>query len=221
MKAQQRITLVDGYSHNALLEAHLAPRRCMREPIPAIFDAVALLDRAVEAHLCQDREAAGQLLKAADLPAVRGWTESLWGSKQDNPYQWRYHRWREFPDLGKPRNPDARDRMPNKADRDSILQRDGYHCRFCGIPVIPPEVRKALSKEYPEAAYWHSAKNCDQHAALQCLWLQFDHILPHCWGGENTPDNIVITCAPCNLRISRQSCHRLHGKVATHYQGGS
>lgn len=27
---------------------------------------------------------------------------------------------------------------------------------------------------------------------------KFDHIVPHCQGGENTPDNVVITCAPCN-----------------------
>ena len=182
-----------------------APRRCMREPIKEIFIAAAFLDRAVDAHLDQDRKTAERLFREADRPEVRAWTESLWGGKQKNPDQWRYHRWRDIPGLGEPSNPGARDRMPNKASRDSIIQRDGYHCRFCGIPLIPPEVRKAMSKDYPEAAYWRRAKNRDQHAALQCLWLQFDHILPHCWGGENTPDNVVITCAPCNFgRMSRQ-----------------
>ena len=100
--------------------------------------------------------------------------------------------------LGEPIKPKAKDRAPIKKHRLEIIDRDGYNCRFCGIPVIPPEIRKAITAAYPDSAYW-GRKNLDQHAALQCLWLQFDHILPHCWGGESTPDNVVITCAPCNF----------------------
>ena len=176
--------------------AFWVPRRCMREPIKEIFDAVDLLDRAVDAHLRQDRKTAKQLLLAADLPEVREWVESLWGSKQKNPDQWRYYRWRAIPGLGAPKQK-VKDRMPGKEDRLKIIARDCYNCRFCGIPVIPPDVRNALRDAYPEAKLWGS-RNSDQHAAFQCLWLQFDHIVPHCWGGENTPDNVVITCAPCN-----------------------
>jgi hypothetical protein len=42
-------------------------------------------------------------------------------------------------------------------------------------------------------------KNVEQHAALQAMWLQYDHVLPHARGGNNDLDNIVITCAPCNF----------------------
>jgi 5-methylcytosine-specific restriction endonuclease McrA len=31
------------------------------------------------------------------------------------------------------------------------------------------------------------------------MWMQFDHILPHSRGGDNTMDNVVVTCAPCNF----------------------
>jgi 5-methylcytosine-specific restriction endonuclease McrA len=31
------------------------------------------------------------------------------------------------------------------------------------------------------------------------MWVQFDHLLPHCRGGDNSLDNMVITCAPCNF----------------------
>ena len=190
------LAYTDGSGEKALLEEFLAPRRYMREPINEIFQAAELLDRAVDAHLRQDRKTAGQLFREADMPEVRAWTESLWGGKRENPEQWRYHRFREIPsDKTKSK---AKDRMPNKSDQDIIINRDGLNCRFCGIPVILPEAIKAISTAYPDAAYWRSRKNLDQHAALQCLWLQFDHILPHCWGGETTPDNIVITCAPCN-----------------------
>lgn len=41
--------------------------------------------------------------------------------------------------------------------------------------------------------------NRDQHAAFQTMWLQYDHLLPHARGGDNSDDNLVITCAPCNF----------------------
>lgn len=188
---------MDDSCQKTLLEVFMLPRRCMREPIQEIFDAAKLLERAVDAHLCQDHKTAEKLITEADRPEVREWTESLWGSKQDNPDQWHYLRNREVPGLGKPTKPKASGRMPGKRDKQIIIDRDGYNCRFCGIPVIPSEVRKALTAAYPDSAYWGST-NIDQHAALQCLWLQFDHIVPHRWGRENTPHNVVITCAPCN-----------------------
>ena len=196
LTAPQNFSYTVCLSPEDLPAAFWEPRRCMREPIQEIFDVAALLDRAVDAHLRQDKKTAVQLLIETDLPAVREWTESLWGGKQKNPDQWRYHRWRPIPGLDAPKQK-VKDRMPRKKDLQIITDRDGYNCRFCGIPVLPRAVRDALSDAYPEAKLWGS-KNNEQHAALQCLWLQFDHIVPHCWGGENTPDNVVITCAPCN-----------------------
>ena len=188
---------IDGSRQTGLVEEFLAPRRCMREPKKEIFHAARLLDRAVDAHLRNDWKTASQLFREADMPEVRAWTESLWGAKRENPDQWRYKRWREIQGIGEP-EPKVNDRLPIKKHRLEIIERDGYNCRFCGIPVISSGTRKAITTAYPDAAYWRSQKNLDQHAALQCLWLQFDHILPHCWGGESEPDNIVITCAPCN-----------------------
>jgi 5-methylcytosine-specific restriction endonuclease McrA len=36
------------------------------------------------------------------------------------------------------------------------------------------------------------------------MWLQFDHILPHSRGGDNSLANLVVTCAGCNY--GRMSC---------------
>lgn len=88
-------------------------------------------------------------------------------------------------------------RMPNAEERRLLRKRDGYHCRFCGIPVIRKEIRERVKRLYPEAVTW-GRTNLSQHAAFQALWLQYDHVLPHSRGGDNSLDNSVITCAPCN-----------------------
>nr|WP_255527271.1 HNH endonuclease [Trichocoleus sp. FACHB-46] len=88
--------------------------------------------------------------------------------------------------------------MPTAAQKHFLHQRDGYHCRFCGVPVIRGEVRDRLRKFYPDALPWGKT-NPEQHSAFQALWLQYDHLLPHARGGNNDLENVVITCAPCNF----------------------
>jgi len=50
----------------------------------------------------------------------------------------------------------------------------------------------------PSIAIW-GQRNVDCHAALQAMWAQYDHVLPHAYGGGNDLDNLVVTCAPCNF----------------------
>jgi len=177
----------------------LSPRRCMREPIAEICEASRLLDRAVDAHLIGDQRRAEDLIAAANMPAVRQWTESLWGSKKANPNNHEYHRFRQVegmpPYLSKSER--VRQRMPTKPERLKIIERYGRNCVFCGIPLISREVRIFLRSKYPNALHWGS-RNETQHAAFQCMWLQYDHVLPHCRGGGNDIENVVVTCAPCN-----------------------
>jgi 5-methylcytosine-specific restriction endonuclease McrA len=89
-------------------------------------------------------------------------------------------------------------RMPDRKIKTELIQRDGYNCVFCGIPVIRKEIRIYINKHYPNALEW-GRKNIEQHAAFQAMWLQYDHILPHSRGGNNDINNLVITCAPCNF----------------------
>ncbi len=81
--------------------------------------------------------------------------------------------------------------------RREVLDRDGYFCRFCGIPVIWQKARKAMLDAYPETIRW-GARNAEKHTAFQALDLDFDHVLPRSRGGRNTPENLVVSCAPCN-----------------------
>ncbi len=88
--------------------------------------------------------------------------------------------------------------MPSNEIKIQIIQRDGYNCVFCGIPVIRKEIRNYLKTQYPNGLEW-GKRNIEQRAAFQAMWLQYDHILPHSRGGNNDLDNLVITCAPCNF----------------------
>jgi hypothetical protein len=54
-------------------------KNCLRDPIPEIFDAARHVDAAVSAHLTEDRKTADELIRLADMAAIREWTESLWG----------------------------------------------------------------------------------------------------------------------------------------------
>lgn len=170
-------------------------RECLLEPIPECFEAAALLSAAVDAHLSGDALAAARLIKAADLRAVREFTEAGWGAGC-----FKRHGFISVPDA--PSSLQLADRpkprMPTPETRAGVLNRDGCHCRFCGLPVIPRDIREKLRTAYPEALSW-GLTTASQHAAFQCLWLQFDHLLPNSRGGTSDTENVVITCAPCNF----------------------
>ncbi|MEY2563249.1 MAG: hypothetical protein QOH88_1442 [Verrucomicrobiota bacterium] len=169
-------------------------RTCLRAPIPEIFEAARYLDDAVSAHLAGDHALSDELIRRADLPAIREWSESLWGGWSE------HHQRREVPGapVSIPRAMRLNLRMPNVAEKRVLLERDGYHCRFCGIPVIRETVRSRMKQLYPDALPW-GRTNLSQHAAFQALWVQYDHILAHARGGDNSPENMIITCGPCNF----------------------
>jgi len=178
----------------------LLARRCMRDPIDEIFAASRLLDQAADAHLAGNFSNAAALIRAADLPAVRAWTESLWGSKKATPDQHLYHRYRKLENTPVVLSKSARIqiRMPSAPEQVQITERYGRHCVFCGIPLIRKQVRVFLKSKYPDDLSW-GRTNLTQHSAFQCMWFQFDHILPHSRGGNNDIENVVPACAPCNF----------------------
>jgi 5-methylcytosine-specific restriction endonuclease McrA len=180
------------------MEPLATDRRCLREPIPEIADAARLLDAAVTAHLMGRCDVAEQLIRVADMSVLRDYTESLWGAK--SPYV-QYRAVADAP-AHSVNARDSKGRMPTQADTVALFQRDGYHCIFCGIPVIRGEVRQRIRKVYPDALRW-GAKNAEQHPAFQLMWAVPDHVLPHSRGGTSDLQNTVIVCQPCN-------CARMH-----------
>ena len=171
----------------------MSVRRCLREAIPEIEIAARCLEGAVSAHLRGERDAAEALLRQADDKAVRDWVDSVWGKQTVHN---RPSRTQDDP----PVIPAARRAKPRDATDETkrlIHRRDGHYCRFCEIPVIRAKVRSAIRAAYPESVSWGST-NATQHAAFQCLWAQYDHILPHARGGHSTLENVYLTCAACN-----------------------
>ncbi len=169
-----------------------ALRRCFREPCDELIVAAQSLDSAVSAHLAGQHRLAEELLRAADISAIREWTESIWG--RNSPY------------VGVPlkvtasHSPNTRvaERMPSATEKRAIHLRDGFICRFCGLPVIRSETRRRIAAAYPKAVPW-GRTNASQHAAFQAMWAQYDHVVPHAHGGDNSLENLVLTCAACNF----------------------
>jgi 5-methylcytosine-specific restriction endonuclease McrA len=168
-------------------------RLSISDPLPEIADAARYLDAAVSAHLQGKPALAEELIRVADMPEIRKWLKTIWA---DSTVHLRFPSVEEPPSLSKELR--ARDRMPPKADKERIHLRDGYTCRFCGIPVVRPETRKRIRAIYPNALIWGD-KEIQQHAAFQAMWAQYDHVVPHAKGGTNDLDNLVLTCAACNF----------------------
>jgi hypothetical protein len=149
---------------------------------------------AVRLHNANDRSGAAECFRAADVPAIGAWFKKVVG-----PYDASLHGPRPQV-LDPPRLPmheRRRPRMVSASGKREIVARDGYHCRFCEMPVIPKDTIKAIAGLYPSDAPWTN-NAAEQHRFFQAANLQLDHIIPHARGGESSVENMVITCAVCN-----------------------
>ena len=100
-------------------------------------------------------------------------------------------------------------RAPTREVKSAVLARDGFRCRYCGMPVVDASIRRIAHALYPDAVPWHPTVFQQQHAAFQCLWLQYDHVLPHSHGGSSFEENIVISCHLCNFGKDRFTIRQL------------
>jgi len=174
---------------------------CFREPIPEIFEAAKLLDAAVSAHLLGNSVAAEEALRAADMPVIGEWIDSIWLGPWVPPYR-ALTKVSGLPAiLPKADRFIPRDAPP--AMKRALVARDGHHCRLCGIPLVRAAIRKKLTQLYPDAARWTGVRATQQHRGLQVMWLQYDHVIVHSRGGETIMENLVVTCPACNFGRDR------------------
>jgi HNH endonuclease len=170
-------------------------RKSIKEPIPQLFEAWEFLSQAADAHLAGDKRSAEAFLEDANDPALWVWLYPEWEKCHLNVVN------KLPPGDTKPVPKDARDtkRFLSSSDKVALLRRDGYRCRYCGCPVISPEIRKLICGLYPSAAPWDETNPAKRHMGLQALWLQFDHVVPHSHGGRSDIGNSVVSCALCNF----------------------
>jgi hypothetical protein len=154
-------------------------RTCLCPPVPEIAIAAKLFDDAVSAHLKGNFNHAAELISLAKRDEIRKGTEGLWGKRSQYIHPQVLPN--APPHLSRAERVPVR--MPSAADRKWLKDRDGVHCRFCGIPLVRKEVRERICKRNP--TIW-GRKNSEQHAAIQAMWLQYDHLLPHARGGDNS-----------------------------------
>jgi HNH endonuclease len=169
-------------------------RRCLASPPDVVWEAAAALQKAVAFHARGDRAAAAALFRQANSPLIRVWFQKVVGPYDPAIHGVRPTTW-DPPHL--PRAERPRPRMPSAAVKHHIRARDGYHCRFCTMPVIARAVFVAIAAAYPQDAPWSDVA-ANQHSFFQAANLQYDHILPHARGGGSTLENMVVTCAVCN-----------------------
>ena len=174
---------------------------CFREPIPEVFEAADLLAFAVTAHLRGYTKVAEEAIRAADIPVLGEWLDSVWLGPWKPPYRAIVKVADLPPVLPKAERFVPRDASP--AMKRELVARDGHHCRLCGIPLVRAEIRKKLTQLYPEAARWTGIRATEQHRGLQVMWLQYDHVMVHSRGGKTTMENIVVTCPGCNFGRDR------------------
>jgi 5-methylcytosine-specific restriction endonuclease McrA len=170
-------------------------RNSLITPIPEIFVAAKTLQQAFDAHIEGRPDEAARFFAEADDPAIWAFTDQAWGKGCKDRFSFKT-------DPNAPKLLPLKDRplprMPSAACRKEVLARDGFHCRFCSMPVIDAKIRRLAHELYPESVRW-GRSNTEQHAAFQCMWLQYDHILPNSRGGASSLENIVVACAPCNF----------------------
>ena len=180
-------------------------RRCLKEPIPEIFEAWDAMSAAVDAHIAGDRNRAAQLfgeganggLKGANGLRIWHWLNPAWTLDVDD----KKHIMDAAPRGDTSWVPkECRDRKYIRTDvKRAVLDRDGYRCRYCGIPVVDAEIRKIAHSLYPASVTWHSHEVRKQHAGFAVMWLQYDHVRPLSHGGRTDEDNLVVSCALCNF----------------------
>lgn len=90
-----------------------------------------------------------------------------------------------------------RPRTPDPVKR-RVYQRDHYHCRYCGLPTIAPEVRRALQAVVGADALPWGSTNDTKHGVAFAARTEYDHVVPLKVGGANDESNIVTACASCN-----------------------
>lgn len=93
--------------------------------------------------------------------------------------------------------------------RHAVWQRDNWHCRYCGLPTIPPKNIEAMRVLLGEEVLPWGSTNASKHGTLYVARAGYDHVVPVSLGGGDTVANLVTCCSGCNYGKDRWSVEEL------------
>ena len=115
--------------------------------------------------------------------------------------------------LGKPPHSRSRSgtgpRNPPTSLIAAVLKRDRYHCRYCGLPVIPRAMFTAFGTVVGASAFQFGRVNLERHGAALVSWAQYDHVVPYSQGGATDISNLVTACWACNFGKGSYELHQI------------
>ena len=168
------------------------PRRSFMPLTPMHVSVVQALADAAQAHVQGDAVRANALFAQADVPAMTDYVLRIIGTVDVA-----IHRQARTPaaELLLPKAQQVG--MPSAAEQRRIFERDAWHCRCCGVPVVSSQARARLSARH-DAVRW-GKRNAERHSGLFALMASLDHALPRSRGGGNDPSNLLTVCWPCQF----------------------
>lgn len=99
-------------------------------------------------------------------------------------------------------------RMPTESGQREIFERDLWHCRWCGTPVVSLSAVKRMHREMGPA-YPHGGTNAEHHGLTLAAGASLDHVDPHALGGKNDAENFVTACWPCQFARGNDQIERI------------
>lgn len=90
-----------------------------------------------------------------------------------------------------------------------ILQRDNYHCRYCGCRLIDRELMQTFVDKLQSPLLTRGRTNLEKHGVILATWPLIDHVVPFSQGGKSTEDNLVSACYSCNFGKDRYNVEQL------------
>lgn len=156
------------------------PAELLLNPPPQLYGATSQLEAIADALEAGDTGAARAALFSVDLDACRRhWTAA--GVEARRRHQKDRH---VAAKTGKG--------AVSATMKIQIGERDGWRCRYCGLPVVWDGFFRTL----------FAVKFSDVGNSVNDLWRTFglspDHVVPIAAGGENVPANVVTACGTCN-----------------------
>jgi|JI10StandDraft_1071094.scaffolds.fasta_scaffold272318_2 hypothetical protein len=187
--------LQEAPSPLALFHALSIPYELRRSFMPLTSAHVAVVQAlmdAAQAHVQGDVVLANALFTQADEPSMADYVLRIIG-KIDVVI----HRQARTPEAALLIAKALQAGMPSSVEQQQIFERDGWHCRCCGVPVVCSRARTRLSACYT-AVRW-GKRNVERHAGIFALMASLDHALPRSRGGGNEASNLLTVCWPCQF----------------------